>query len=640
MSLQIWLTGNESIENLGIGSISGNLYSSPMYESGKMGKCLRTNFVRSSTLSCPELVGSKEFSIAFWFKMNTAEYTQWHDIITINLTTDGTNETTFRLETCNTTGTQINWFGSYFNSYGLNKYTVSNDIWYHQVIVVSESNIKFYINDILVTDYTIPSDYLGKYLTGDGIVLGDSGMDCSLNDLRIYDHCLSKKEIHEIYKSLILHYPLNNSVLDLTENLITNSWDMGTGWSIGNDWILSEDSDNGCTVAHFSRTGSTGNNWVRLIPPDKLNPDDFPNGIIVSFDFKCDDKSIIDSLTHGKIFCALQIYNSSGNRIGWYESKNNWGSYVTKTDNGSSDGNTCIKNGEWCRIATHFTQSNLKTVSTSGYTTDDVAYATISFQLVRDGSIYIRKIKVEAGSDATKYTPYTLNKNDELYTAIGLNTTTVTDCSGYGNDGIMSSLLNILNDSPRYATCTKFDTTEYIKCGSNAKVSDEITVTFWAFSNDWSTEDAHFASCTESGGWNFELASDGYYVCPIHCNDGYKNAKYTTSISNISSGWHMFTMTYDGYIGKVYLDGKLDGSVTASTNEKIPITYNINTPLFIHGESYTNATKPNTGYKSINMSDFRIYATALSESDIKELYDSPISLDKSGNLYSYEFIEE
>lgn len=37
------------------------------------------------------------------------------------------------------------------------------------------------------------------------------------------------------------------------------------------------------------------------------------------------------------------------------------------------------------------------------------------------------------------------------------------------------------------------------------------------------------------------------------------------------------------------------------------------------------------------MSDFRIYATPLSEADIKKLYNIPAAIDNDGNLYSLEF---
>jgi hypothetical protein len=39
------------------------------------------------------------------------------------------------------------------------------------------------------------------------------------------------------------------------------------------------------------------------------------------------------------------------------------------------------------------------------------------------------------------------------------------------------------------------------------------------------------------------------------------------------------------------------------------------------------------------MSDFRIYATALSAEDVAELYHTAASIDKQGNLFCGEVVE-
>jgi hypothetical protein len=43
-----------------------------------------------------------------------------------------------------------------------------------------------------------------------------------LNDVRIYNHCLSPKEVKEISKGLVLHYPMNNCNIE-ANNLLNNA---------------------------------------------------------------------------------------------------------------------------------------------------------------------------------------------------------------------------------------------------------------------------------------------------------------------------------------------------------------------------------------------------------------------------------
>jgi len=66
-----------------------------------------------------------------------------------------------------------------------------------------------------------------------------------INDVRIYDHALSTKEVEEIAKGLVLHYKLDNYWL--AENLLVNThfdsrYSQTTGWDTSKNGTLLADS--------------------------------------------------------------------------------------------------------------------------------------------------------------------------------------------------------------------------------------------------------------------------------------------------------------------------------------------------------------------------------------------------------------
>ena len=174
-------------------------------------------------------------------------------------------------------------------------------------------------------------------------------------------------------------------------NLVLRSKDFTSGddyWYINGNYRKSIDDD-GFTVVSISRSGA-GLEWNRIIPHAFIPVEEMHRGIIVSFDFMCDK---ISELDRGCI-CALQTYNSGGGRIGWYESQDILSGTQCKLSAPLSD-------GKWIRVQVPFSEGDLKKTYGSS---DAVAYTSVSLQLVSNGSIHFKKVKIEYGNKATDYT--------------------------------------------------------------------------------------------------------------------------------------------------------------------------------------------------------------------------------------------
>lgn len=615
MALKVWLPLNGTLENKGISEQTAAITSTPNWvNSGKIGgKALHTN-TRQTTMYFPQLVGVKNYSVAYWLYIPSNEtFTKYVDMFGIQF--NCANNTAYERDerrASTSVGTHKYHLakdgsaGSNTNTYwgiGPDR-TDAKDVWSHFVMVKDDVSARFYANGVLV-ETVANSNFENTPRTMTGYMyLGDTNCAAYLNDFRIYDHCLSPKEVKEISQGLVLHYKLDGWSGGSGENLTLNSKTFN-GWSIGSGWVKGE--EDGYTTYNFSRTGATANNWVRIIPTLKINPNDYPNGITVSMDIKPVDISVINQTC----LMSLQIYKADGTRVGWNEPQRGTGGMI---------------NNQWTRISYTFNQNALKTISTSGYTTADISYTQFSFQLVQNGNITIRKIKIEDGAIAT---PYSEARED-------LGITKIKDSSGYENDGIVTGTLIVQNDSSRYNYSCYFNGSSCINYGTNPTfLKDKITVATWAKANNWTNDNnTRIISCTDSGGWQLSLNNEaGYFSWYIYANSAYKIVRY--SVSNLNTGWHYFVGTYDGNITKLYIDGKLVDSLTVGN---YPITYNASTILVIGNEPDGTALNSSCYWKG-NLSDIRIYATALSAEDILDLYHTPANTDNLGNLHTFELNE-
>ena len=273
--------------------------------------------------------------------------------------------------------------------------------WHHIAFTASGNEFKIYLDGKLSTKVSESSPTADSYEESrltigwghnatDGDIYPFYG---SLNDLRIYDHCLSAKEVKEISKGLVIH---NKFSAPGADNLIENSYDC-SGWVINSDFVQSIDPDGGSTVLSISRTGSTEDNISSVaysgVIPSNI---DISKGITVSFDFKCDS---IANLTDTRIVSLNKF---------WFSNSTN-GNITYSTYQPSLSLNN-IQDDKWVHVSVHFSNYILST----NYGMDPAGTITgyrISWQLVRDGSVHFKKMKVELGDKSTPWIP---NRNDAL----------------------------------------------------------------------------------------------------------------------------------------------------------------------------------------------------------------------------------
>lgn len=169
-------------------------------------------------------------------------------------------------------------------------------------------------------------------------------------------------------------------------------------WDIDSKWVIDDSGDGEFTEMKYSATGLTNNVWYRAIPHRYLKREEIDmldSYVIISFELKVDDITKIDNGT----LCALQMYNSSKERIGWYEKANIIsGNLFNKK---LSD----LTNGIWEKIYVRFIKNHFLKISDGKSDVADIDYAQISFQLPRNGSIHIRKPKMEIGTKPTDWSP-------------------------------------------------------------------------------------------------------------------------------------------------------------------------------------------------------------------------------------------
>ncbi len=168
---------------------------------------------------------------------------------------------------------------------------------------------------------------------------------------------------------------------------------------------------------------------------------------------------------------------------------------------------------------------------------------------------------------------------------------------------------------------TSFDgKSTYYNLGTAQKYTDKITVNLWAYMDNWgeyATANMRMISCTSTGGWSISKSSEGKirWQCYDATKGGYCYV-YGGLWSSLETGWHMFTMSFDGRNLYAYIDGVLQGS---SAIFKGDIGYHASNSIILGAGAGTGAT-PSGNYFKGKLKDVSITHAYVNAEGVKELY--------------------
>jgi hypothetical protein len=494
----------------------------------------------------------------------------------------------------------------------LNAYCDTN-AWHHITYVLNGTTITAYIDGVQsATANTTNDDRTLK-----SISIGTNTV--SVNDFRVYNHCLTPREIKQISQGLILHMPLKDTDGEATTNVAPYptpgasattgyNWDQTlhanaisvAGWAVGHNggvgtatsgyhahWQLID----GLPTMVFPDLNSylgLGHRWLginALNMQTKIGPS---TTYTVSFDARAD-------------VANLKV------RIGYHYR------VTGESSNAFHDGQSDFSlSTQWKRYSYTFTTKS---------TLNTAVAATFYFYghcNSLNGVSYVRNVQIELKDHATAYTKDTRGSS-------------LMDCSGYGHHGEGVGALVVNNDSARYDNCIYISDgrTNYGKSGTLKMPTDAITMSCWFKSSATGYGSYHIPLSCGAAHYEFSIDTAGKFRNGFHINGTRSVVSATASV--LDGQWHMLTATYDGATIRRYVDGTeitsaavtATGSLTGETGNVLIGNYN--------GTTYGN--------KEAYMSDVRIYATALSAADIKTLYQSRISMLENGAITAYEYKE-
>ena len=276
MSLLVHLPLTGNLENKGLANVTVTNNGATVDNNGKIGKCY--SFSNNSIMINYALPATEhEWSYCCWAKLNNNSETMC--LYSSRTSVNSAQRTIFLLDNkgvCFDDGTRIS---------GTLNTTATLTNWCHYAFSRSSNKINVYVNGSLAFSSSItafPSSVSTNTFFGasqnSNTTVNAFYLAGSLNDIRIYDHALSPKEVKELSKGLVAHYKLDD--IGINSNLISSRRSYNPSSYLAYQFNLKENLVEGQTytfqlwnvdVSHSGKTAEQlgisvfwGGGWVQL----------------------------------------------------------------------------------------------------------------------------------------------------------------------------------------------------------------------------------------------------------------------------------------------------------------------------------------------------------------------------------------
>lgn len=582
---------------------------------GKLGKCLEQGQFDMSATMTSKILNNQALTICFWIYVNAEEGSKGGTIfgnINTNVEFNNRKFSLFQYPTCN--DLHLSWMNDTAKAFMMTpiyKGVLPSYQWTHVTITYHNPTMTVYINGIKKYTYSgVSNSSSFEYQTR---VVWQNAYR-KLNDFRIYNECLSPRQVKEISKGLVCHYLLGEVDGKIGgRNLIKNGKGNEKAGFFKNFPTVTDE------YGEFTLKSKKTYATISLYDGFVYGCRDYPVGekYTWSYDIMYTAWNFPTGSNRGEFWMGQRYTNAPSGET----ATGAWRG-VTRHILPVVGQNGCELN-KWYHVKQTVTipQQASSNVGQQNY----ISFYNSNANVEASFTARLKNVKLEKSSTAT---PWTSAPEDDasFYDNI------IYDTSGYENNGSVtdSTCPTWSSDTPRYKGSYVFNgNNQYLKFQNPiTSSSTDFTISCWVKFDDI-TGNSTICTMRTAVGNGIALFKIGN---KIRFDD---NGQCTFSDYTISANeWIHVVVTRSSSCKKLYVNGILKQTVNTVGDMKLISNVGAIGASSQGGDGISN-------YLNGQLSDFRIYATALSDSNILELYQSSASVDNNGNLMlAGEVIEE